>query len=109
MKVLVIGRNRAILESAGKVLIVYREKDDLRKVARRWCGIARYERTCTKLTPLGARQARAWKVPGTREHGKWSTLQAQCERAYNLLKEAREVASGATLTTPTAGTSGLWY
>lgn len=108
MKVLVIGNNRAILDGSGKVLIVFREKEDLRKVARRWCGIARYERTCTRLTPLGPRQARAWKVPGTRENRKWSALQSQCERAYNLLKDASASTSGNTLYV-TAGTSDLWY
>lgn len=108
MKVLVIGNNRAILDGSGKVLVVFGVKDNLQKVARRWTGLARYERTTTRLTAYGPRQARAWKVPGTREHGKWSMLRAQCTRALQLLEDAKASTSGSTLFV-TAGTPDSWY
>lgn len=40
---------------------------------RRQSGMAKFERTC-RLTKMGGRLTKAWKVPGTQEHGRWSSM-----------------------------------
>ena len=50
---------------------------DVWKRARRASGLARFERRC-RLTRCGGRYIKAWRVPGTQEHGTHCMLTHRC-------------------------------
>ena len=56
--------------------------------ARQLSGLARFERESRRKVLMGGRMRLAYKVPGTREAGQWTTLRAETQRI--LRKEATE-------------------
>jgi len=62
--------------------------DKLLKRARRESGLAAYERDCGRKTRELGRLKQAWRVPGTRENGQWTTLMVRCN---DLLAKYRGV------------------
>jgi len=60
------------------------------RAARRKTGIAAFERRC-RLTSYNNRQCKAWKVPGTAEHGHHAMLQR-----YTMFEYGRLLAQGET-------------
>jgi hypothetical protein len=51
----------------------YPVTDEMRRKARRASGIARFEREC-KCVEFEGRRRKAYRVPGTRESGRWNML-----------------------------------
>ena len=51
--------------------------------ARKAVGIAAFERSCRKTMNITGRMARAWKVPGTPEHGEHAMLRRSVQNYMN--------------------------
>ena len=59
----------------------------IRRKARRATGIARFEREC-RCVEFEGRRRKAWRVPGTREAGKWNMLNVATTDIIDTLKTA---------------------
>ena len=66
-------------ERRARVLAAKERWRTLLRKARRESGLARFERTHTRCVLEGRYRKRAWRVPGTREHGQWMTLSRRCD------------------------------
>ena len=54
---------------------------------RKELGIAKYEREC-RLTSENGRMKKAWRVPGTPEHGHHTMLEYEMQRREKRMAEA---------------------
>lgn len=53
------------------------------KTARKFYGLPKFERNC-RLAAEGNRMKKAYKIPGTREHGEYSML---CEQVRAFVRQ----------------------
>tara|TARA_B100000131_G_scaffold122529_1_gene119627 strand:+ start:111 stop:359 length:249 start_codon:yes stop_codon:yes gene_type:complete len=60
---------------------------------RKHYGLPKFEREC-RLTHEGSRLKKAYKVPGTREHGYHAMMMMQIRRVLNSLKPYLDIETG---------------